>query len=127
MLQRPSAHAAPEQHPVGPQAKRPKPAPAVVGAVPRPKRAPIPDDVISDVGALSALAGQDRAFLDPSQMPGRSHKRLAPGMFLVIFPLPQCSPVEALGVSATRVVKCCGEWNAWSLLAVGSSGYACNM
>ena len=79
MLQRPTKHAAPEERLDGPQAKKPKPAPAVVRPVPRPKRAPIPDDVISDVGALSALAGQDRAFLDPSQMPGRSHKRLLPG------------------------------------------------
>lgn len=79
MLQRQIDRAVPDKHPVGPQAKKLKLSPPLVRALPRPKRAPIPDDIISDVGTLSALAGQDRAFLDPSQMPGRSQKRLLPG------------------------------------------------
>ena len=69
----------PSQLPARTQAKRPKLAAPVVRAAPRLKRAPVADDIISDMGALSALAGQGRAFLDPSQMPGRSHKRQLPG------------------------------------------------
>ena len=90
MLQRQSSQAETEEPQGGSQAKKLKPSPAVARPVPRSQRAPIPDDVISDVGALSALAGQDRAFLDPSQMPGRSHKRLLPGETFDPSPLPSC-------------------------------------